>query len=104
MLSIKNKQFDKVLPASKKIMALNFPAEREPLLVDHVRLTSAALVEAGQLPLAHLVLDEALKVVRTNKSKVTFYKEKALVCTKEGRDDLAVKWLEQAVKLEESKE
>ncbi len=102
MLLIKNKQYDKVLPASKKIFALNFPPSREYQLVDHARLASAALSEQQNFALAHQLLDEALKSVRTNKSKATLYKEKALICSKTGQDSQAMKFLEEAVRLEEN--
>jgi tetratricopeptide (TPR) repeat protein len=102
MLLIKNKQYDKVLPASKKIFALNFPPSREYQLVDHARLASAALTEQHNYKLAHQLLDEALKAVHTNKSKATLYKEKALICSKTGQDGEAMKYLEEAVRLEES--
>jgi tetratricopeptide (TPR) repeat protein len=102
MLLIKNKQYDKVLPASKKIFALNFPPSREYQLVDHARLASASLSEQKNFTLAHQLLDEALKSVHTNKSKATLYKEKALICSKTGQDSQAMKFLEEAVRLEEN--
>jgi tetratricopeptide (TPR) repeat protein len=101
MLLIKNKQYDKVLPASKKIFTLEFPTSREHLLVDHARLAGASLSEQGNRALAHQLLDEALKAVRGNKSKVTLLKEKALLCSKDGDDTRAMKLLEEAVRLEE---
>lgn len=101
MLAIKNKQYDKVLPASKKIFALNFPADRESQLVDHARLASGSLVGQSNYALAHRILDEAIKAVHTNKSKATLYKEKGLVCSKEGQDSQAMKFFEEAVRLEE---
>jgi len=102
MLLIKNKQYDKVLPASKKIFALNFPPAREYQLVDHARLASASLSEQRNFTLAHQLLDEALKAVHTNKSKATLFKEKALICSKTGQDSQAMKFLEEAVRLEEN--
>jgi len=102
MLLIKNKQYDKVLPASKKILTLNFPLNREHQLVDHARLASSALGEQGNYTLAHQLLDEALKAVHNKKSKATLFKEKALLCSKNGQDGQAMKFLEEAVKLEEN--
>ncbi|MFB3904675.1 MAG: hypothetical protein ACE15E_14590 [Acidobacteriota bacterium] len=102
MLLIKNKQYDKVLAASKKIFALNFPPSREYQLVDHARLASASLIEQKNYTLAHQLLDEALKSVHTKKSKATLYKEKALICSKTGQDGQAMKFLEEAVRLEEN--
>jgi len=102
MLLIKNKQYDKVLPASKKIFALNFPPAREYQLVDHARLASASLSDQKNFTLAQQLLDEALKAVHTNKSKATLYKEKALICSKNGQDGQAMKFLEEAVRLEEN--
>lgn len=104
MLLIKNKEFDKVLPASKKIFGLNFPQNREPLLVNHAQILSDSLIQSRQFALAHRILDEALKSVRSNKSKATLLKEKALVCTKEGKDKEAVRYLQEAVKMEETRQ
>ena len=102
MLLIKNKQYDKVLVNSKKIFALNFPPNQEYRKVDHAKVASAALSEQGNYGLAHQVLDEALKAVSSNKSKVVLYKEKAVVCSKHGQDAQAMKFLEEAVRLEEA--
>jgi len=102
MLLIKNKQYDKVLPASKKILSLKFPPDREHLLVDHARIACAALSDQGNYTLAHQILDEALKAVHNKKSKATLYKEKALLCSKNGQDGEAMKFLEEAVRLEEA--
>lgn len=103
MLAIKNKQYDKVLPNSKKIFALTFPTNREHLLVDHAKLSSSLLVEQANYPLAHQIVDEAIKVVRNNKSKAALLKEKAVICSREGHDGDAMKFFEEAVKLEEAK-
>jgi tetratricopeptide (TPR) repeat protein len=103
MLLIKNKQYDKVLVASKKIFALSFPADREHLKVEHARLASAALAEQRNFSLAHQILDEALKAVTTNKSKALLYKEKAVLYRQDGQDAQAMKCLEEAVRLEEAK-
>ena len=102
MLLIKNRQYDKVLVASKKIFALNFPPSKESMKVEHAKVASAALSEQGNYGLAHQILDEALKAVASNKSKVVLYKEKAVVCSKHGQDAQAMKFLEEAVRLEEA--
>jgi tetratricopeptide (TPR) repeat protein len=102
MLLIKNKQYDKVLAASKKIFALNFPPSRENLKVEHAKVASAALAEQRNFTLAQQVLDEALKAVSSNKSKAILYKEKAVVCSNGGQDAQAMKFLEEAVRLEET--
>ena len=101
MLLIKNKQYDKVLANSKKIFALNFPPEREHLKVEHARLASAALAEQRNFTLAQQILDEALKSVTSNKSKAILYKEKAVVCRTAGQDEPAMKYLEEAIRLEQ---
>jgi len=103
MLAIKNKQYDKVLPNSKKIFALTFPASREHLLVDHAKLSSSLLVEQANYSLAHQIVDEAIKAVHNNKSKAALLKEKAVICSREGHDGDAMKFFEEAVKLEEGK-
>jgi tetratricopeptide (TPR) repeat protein len=102
MLAIKNKQYDKVLPASAKIFSLNFPADRENLLVEHAQIVIHCLIQDEQYDLAHRVLDEALKAVHSNKSKAELYKEKAYTCKKEGKDEQAISFFQKAVELEEA--
>jgi tetratricopeptide (TPR) repeat protein len=102
MLAIKNKQYDKVLAASVKIFSLDFPADRENLLVEHAQIVSHCLIQDAQFNLAHRVLDEALRVVRTNKSKAELFKEKAYTSKKEGKDEQAINFFQRAVELEET--
>jgi len=102
MLLIKNKQYDKVFSESKKIFALGFPVEREHLLLSHTHEVNDFLIRAGQYPLAHQILDEAMKWVRSNKSKADLHKEKAYVYRKEGKDSDAMEAFKKAVALEES--
>jgi tetratricopeptide (TPR) repeat protein len=102
MLLIKNKQYEKVFPASQKILSLEFPADRENLLVEHAQIVGHCLIQDGQFDLAHRILDEALKVVRSNKSKAELYKEKAYTCKKEGKDEQAMNFFQRAVELEEA--
>lgn len=102
MLHIRNGQFDKVPAAFQKIFSLNFPKEREHLLVEEAKIVSDALVQANQHLLAHQILDEALKVVRSKQSRAALYKEKGYLCVKEGKDDLAMELFEKAVEIESS--
>ncbi len=102
MLLIKGAEFDKVLNASQEIFSLSFPYDQEPLFVTEGRILAAALSDLQQYELAQALLDQALEAVNSNRSKALLYKEKAYLCTKNGKDEEAMKFFEKALELEKS--
>ncbi len=102
LLLIKNKAFDKVMDGCKKIFSLSFPRDREHLLVKSVTVFADSLVRQEQLRLARQVLDAALRVVRFKPSKATLYKEKGYISKVEGKDQEALAFFEEAIKLDQS--
>ncbi len=102
MLLIKGEQFDKVLQASQEIFSLRFPYNQEHLFVTEGQLLSGALYDHQQYELAQALLDQAIRAVNSNNSKALLYKEKAYLCTKEGKDDEAMEFFEKAVELTKS--
>jgi tetratricopeptide (TPR) repeat protein len=102
MLFIKGEEFNKVLNASQEIFSLSFPYAQEPLFVTEGRILAAALSDLQQYELAQALLDQALEAVNSNRSKALLYKEKAYLCTKNGKDEEAMKFFEKALELEKS--
>ncbi len=102
LLLIRDKAFDKVLDGCKKIFSLSFPRDREHLLVKSVTVFADSLVRQEQLGLARKVLDAALRAVRFKPSKATLYKEKGYISKVEGKDQEALNFFEEAVKLGQS--
>ncbi len=102
MLLINGKEFNKVLNASQEIFSLSFPYNQEPLFVTEGRILAAALSDLQQYELAQALLDQALEAVNSNRSKALLYKEKAYLCTKDGKDEEAMKFFEKALELEKS--
>ncbi len=102
MLLIKGEEFNKVLNASQEIFSLSFPYAQEPLFVTEGRILAAALSDLQQYELAQALLDQALDAVNSNRSQALLYKEKAYLCTKDGKDEEAMKFFEKALELEKS--
>ncbi len=102
LLLIRDKAFDKVMDGCKKIFSLSFPRDREHLLVKSVTVFADSLVRQEKFGLARQVLDAALSAVRFIPSKATLYKEKGLISKAEGKDQEALDFFEEAIKLEES--
>ncbi len=102
LLLIRDKAFDKVMAGCKKIFSLSFPRDREHLLVRSVTVFADSLVRQEQLGLARQVLDAALGVVRFKPSKATLYKEKGYISKVEGKDQEALDFFEEAIKLDQS--
>ena len=102
LLLIRDKAFDKVLDGCKKIFSLSFPRDREHLLVKSVTVFADSLVRQEQLGLARKVLDAALRAVRFKPAKATLYKEKGYISKVEGKDQEALDFFEEAVKLDQS--
>ncbi len=102
MLFIKGEEFNKVLNASQEIFSLSFPYAQEPLFVTEGRILAAALSDLQQYELAQALLDQALDAVNSNRSQALLYKEKAYLCTKNGKDEEAMKFFEKALELEKS--
>lgn len=99
-LHIKNKEFDKVMPACRKLFSLDFPKNHLDKLVDSAKKVVDVLLHHHQYAIAHQVLDEALRGVQSNKWKASLYKEKAYICIKERKDSEAMKFWEKAIELE----
>jgi tetratricopeptide (TPR) repeat protein len=102
LLLIREKAFDKVMDGCKKIFSLSFPKDREHLLVKSVTVFADSLVRQEQLGLARKVLDGALRVVRYKPSKASLYKEKGYISKVEGKDQEALDFFEEAIKLEQA--
>ena len=102
MLLIRNGDFGKVLETSRQIFSLRFPASQEHLLVQEGRILSEALAHHQQFQIAQGLLDQALRAVRSNPSKIDLFKEKAYLFTKQGRDKEAMEFFERAMELEKS--
>lgn len=102
MLLIRNRDFGRVLEASRQIFSLRFPASQEHLLVQEGRILSEALAHHQQFQLAQGLLDQALRAVRTNPFKIDLHKEKAYLYTKQGRDREAMESFERAMELDKS--
>ena len=102
MLLIRNGDFGRVLEASRQIFSLRFPANQEHLLVQEGRILSEALARQQQFQLAHNLLDQALRGVRSNPAKIDLFKEKAYLYTKQGRDKDAMELFEREMELEKS--
>ena len=102
MLLIRNRDFGRVLEASRQIFSLGFPPSQEHLLVQEGRILSEALARNQQFQLAEALLDQALRAVRSNPSKIDLFKEKAYLYTRQGRDEEAMVFFERAMELEKS--
>lgn len=100
LLLIEKKEFDKIPKVAGEIFRLPFPAEQEHLVVKEVEIITDALLHHNQLALAHQILDDALKCVKTNRSRSQIHREKAFVFKKEGKADAAMAEFEKSVKLE----
>ena len=102
MLLIRNGDFGRVLEASRQIFSMRFPPSQEHLLVQEGRILSEALARQQQFQLAQGLLDQALGGVRSNRSRIDLYKEKAYLYTKQGKDKEAMEFFERAMELEKS--
>lgn len=102
MLLIKGEEFNKVLKASQEIFSLKFPFDQEHLFVTEGRILAGALNDHHQFELAQALLDLALQAVNSRSAKALLYKEKAYLCTKEGKDEEAMKFFQRALELEKS--
>ena len=96
---IKQHKFDQLLAETEKLFAVPFPDKEERRLVESARGICNHLRTAKQIPLAHKVLDQALKAVRRNDSKADLYKEKAYLFRKQGKEDEAMEYFERSLQL-----
>ena len=102
MILIRNRQFDKVLAATREIFSLKFPDKQEHLFAREGLTIADALINREQYELADRVLSEALKCVKSARSRVSLYKEKAYLCKKLEKDDEAMEHFRRAKELEKS--
>lgn len=100
LLLIEKKDFEKIPKVAGEIFRLPFPADQEHLVVKEVEILTDALLHHNQVALAHRILDDALKCVKTNRSRAQLHREKAYLFKKEGKADEAMAEFEQSVKLE----
>lgn len=100
MLLIQKKEFAKVPEAARKIFVLDFPSNKEHLLVEEAKIFTDRLLHHSQFAVAHQVIDAAIQEIRGKGWKAQLYKEKAYLFKKEGKMDEAMKSFEIAVELE----
>ena len=103
LLLIQEKAFDKVMNGCKKIFSPQLSqGSRTPAgKVSHRPSPTRSSVRE-QLGLARKVLDGALRVVRYKPSKASLYKEKGYISKVEGKDQEALDFFEEAIKLEQA--
>lgn len=100
ILLIKNEELNRVLPACKKLFSLNFPQDKQHLVVEAAKNFSDALIHLSRYDLADQIVDEAIKSVSSNQSKASLYREKGYIYVKAGKDGEAMECFEKAVQLE----
>jgi tetratricopeptide (TPR) repeat protein len=97
---IKQGRFDLVLPEMRKIFALNLPDAEEDKIAESASIIAKLLVDKRQMSLAHNVLDEAFARMNRNADRANILKIKAYVYKEEGKLDMALKTMQQALALE----
>jgi tetratricopeptide (TPR) repeat protein len=102
-LRISQGRFDLVLPEIKKIFDLKLPDKYEGNVAQSACLLANDLVESKQFPLAHEVLDQALRRMKLNENKASVLKIQAYVFKSEGNLDKALQCLERAIELEKQR-
>jgi tetratricopeptide (TPR) repeat protein len=102
-LRISQGRFDLVLPEIKKIFDLKLPDKYESNVAQSAGLLANELSEAKQFPLAHEVLDQALRRMKLNENKAAVLKLQAIVYRSEGNLDQAIKCWERAIELEKQR-
>ncbi len=96
---IKQQKFDKLLAETEKLFAVPFPDQEEHRLVKSGQTICRHLRTEKQIPLAHKILDQALKAVRRNDSKAALYQEKAYLFKEQGKEDEAMEYFERSLRL-----
>ncbi len=104
LLLIEKKEFEKIPKVAGEIFRLPFPPDQEHLVVKEVEILTDALLHHNQLGLAHRILDDALKCLKTSRSRAQIHREKAYVFKKEGKNDEAMAEFEKSVALEKADE
>lgn len=103
VMLIEKGEFQKVPEAASKVLDLNFPGDKEHLMVDAASFWTDLLLHRRQPQLAQQLLDSAYQRVRLNKSKAALCREKAYVFKIQGDLDAAQKMFEKSVELESSR-
>jgi tetratricopeptide (TPR) repeat protein len=99
-LTIKQGNYDRVLPEMRKIYELNLPQQYEQAVAESASLVAHLLVENKQFGLAHDVLNEALQRMKDDRNKASLLKIQAFVYKSEGKLQEALQTLEQAIAIE----
>ena len=84
-LTIKQGNYDRVLPEMRKIYELNLPQQYEQAVAESASLVAHLLVENKQFGLAHDVLNEALQRMKDDRNKASLLKIQAFVYKSEGK-------------------
>jgi hypothetical protein len=104
LLLIEKKDFERIPKVAGEIFRLPFPPDQEHLVVKEIEILTDALLHHNQLALAHRILDDALRCVKTTRSRAQIHREKAYVFKKEGKTDEAMAEFEKSVALEKEDE
>jgi len=99
-LTIKQGNYDRVLPEMRKIYELNLPQQYEQAVAESASLVAHLLVENKQFGLAHDLLNEALQRMKDDRNKASLLKIQAFVYKSEGKLQEALQTLEQAIAIE----
>jgi hypothetical protein len=100
MLLIEKGEFEKVPQAADEIFRLDFPEDKEPLLLQEVEILVDALVHHKQIAVAHQIVDSAFKCAVSTKSKAQLHREKGYLFKKEGKTEEALRSFERSKELE----
>lgn len=100
LLLIERREFDKVPAAAREIFKLPFPPEEEYRIVKEAELLTSALLNHNRTDIAHQILDDAIRCVKSPRGRARLHKEKAFVYRKEGKDEAAFKEFQKSVELE----
>lgn len=96
-------QWDRILLESRKLFSIPMPAEQEHRLVGSARVLTKKLHQLSKNELSQKVLDEAIRGVKTRKSKSELCKEKAYLYNKMGQKDEAMRFFEKSLEFGEPK-
>lgn len=102
MILIEKGEFDKVPQAAREIFQLNFPSDKEPLLLEEVEILIDALVHHRQIAVAHQIVDSALLFAATTNSKAQLHREKGYLYKREGKTEEALKSFERSKEIEKN--
>jgi tetratricopeptide (TPR) repeat protein len=101
-LTIRQNNFNQVLPEVRRIFALQFPARYESSLSEEIEIIADALMHKRQYELAHQVIDEGIKLLTINSNKARVLQKKAYILVKQGKQEEALKYFRQVINLSKS--